>query len=64
VQGGEAAHRETDDVRALEAHMVEHGDRIVARVLLRVARRLLGNIGRRKAARVVGDAAKVAREEA
>jgi hypothetical protein len=64
VQRREAAHGETDDVRALDPQVVEYRDRIVARMRLRIAFAIFRDVGGRKAARRVGDAAEAAREEA
>src|SRR5258706_11008049 len=44
--------------------MVQHRDDVIPRMRLRIARAVLRYVGGRKAARVVGDAAEVAREEA
>jgi hypothetical protein len=52
----ETAHRDSDNVRSLEAKTIEDREDIVARPILRVAGRLRGNVGRRVAARVIGDA--------
>src|SRR5258708_27203939 len=44
--------------------MVQHRDDVIPRMRLRIARAVFRHVGGRKAARVVGDAAEVAREEA
>src|SRR5260221_11923218 len=44
--------------------MVQHRDDVIPCMRLRIARAVLRYVGGRKAARVVGDAAEVAREEA
>src|SRR5438034_5815062 len=64
VQGCETAHRQPDDMRAVELQMIQHRDDVVARVGLGIARRILRHVGGRKAARIEGDATEVAREKA
>ena len=57
MQGGKAAHRQTDDMRLLLADRIEHGEDIVGGARLRIGRDLLGHVRRRKAARVEGNRA-------
>jgi hypothetical protein len=57
MQSGEAAHRQTDDVRLVELQMIEDGQDVVGSTGLAVARRFLRHVGRRIAARAPGDAA-------
>src|SRR5204863_7995807 len=64
MQRRKPAHRQADDMGALELQVIEQRDRVVARMLLRIAAAVLRHLGRRKAARVVGDAAEVAGKEA
>src|SRR5207302_32583 len=64
MQRGEGAHRQPDNVRALDAERIEHTADIVAGARLRVALELLRNVGGRIAARVIRDAAIAAREMA
>jgi hypothetical protein len=64
VQRREAAHRQSDHMRAFDLEVIQHRDRVVARVVLRVALRVVRNVRGRKPARGIADAAEVAREEA
>ena len=57
MQGRKPAHRDADDVRLADRQRVEHGADVVAGAVLRIARGVFGHIGRRVAARIVGDAA-------
>ena len=57
MQRGEAAHRQADDVRLVDLERVEHRADVVACALLRIALAVLGHVGWRIAARVIGDAA-------
>ena len=62
MQRSEAAHRQSDDVRAVDAGRVHHGDDVVDRRLLRIAFEGLRHVRRREPARAEGDAAMAARE--
>ncbi len=64
MQGRKTTHRQAHHVGPIDPQVVEHGDGVVARVDLRIARAVFRHIGRRKTARVVGDAAEIAREKA
>jgi hypothetical protein len=57
MHGGEAAHRQADDVRLVDLQRIHHGADVVARAVLRVLVDRVGHLGRRIAARIVGDAA-------
>ena len=57
MDGGEAAHRQADDVGLVDLERVEHGADVVAGARLRVLRDVVRHVGGRIAARVVGDAA-------
>ena len=59
----EAAHRQPDDMRLRDAEMPEHRDRILHREILAIELRVGGDVGRRIAARRIGDAAVFAGEE-
>src|SRR6185369_1378540 len=62
AQGGEASHRQADDVGARDAEMLQHGGDVVAGMILAVEQRILRHLRRRVAARRVGDASALARE--
>src|SRR2546422_452207 len=64
MQRRKGAHRQPDDVRALDAERIEHAADVVAGTRLRVALELLRDVGGRIAARVIRDAAIAAREMA
>jgi hypothetical protein len=57
MECAEPAHREADDVGLGDAEVVEDGDRVGDRALLRVRRLVDGDVRRRVAAGGVGDAA-------
>ncbi len=56
VERGEATHRDSDNVSAGQAEAVEDRENVVARAILRIARWIRGNVGRRIAAGIIGDA--------
>src|SRR5581483_6986675 len=64
VQRRKSAHRDADDMRLVDPEPVEHGADIVAGARLGVLRDVLGNVGGRVAARVVGDASVASAEVA
>ena len=64
LQHGVAAHAQPDDVGAVDAEPVEHGEEVGDGVLPAVLVAVLGDVRRRVAPGVVGDAAVGAREPA
>ena len=57
MQGGEAAHRQAHDMGLLDLQVIHHRQDVVGGAVLRIARGLLGHVGRRIAAGAEGDAA-------
>ena len=57
LQRGVAAHRQTDDMRTFYFEMIEHGDGVAHHVLVAVGVARRRHVGRRIAARGIGDAA-------
>src|SRR5262245_56789307 len=53
MERGEAAHRESNDMRAADAEMIEDRTDIVDRAVLRIGGSILWDVGRRKSPRVV-----------
>src|SRR5437899_11861276 len=64
MQGGEATHREADDMSLAEREPGAHGTDVVARLVLRIFFAVRGDVGRWIAARVEGNAAIAAGEVA
>src|SRR5699024_9401501 len=64
VQGGEAAHRQTDDVCLFQLQVIHDGEDVVGRALLGIAGQIVRYVRGRVTARVVGDAAVASREVA
>jgi len=62
MQNREGAHRHADEMRLCDFEPVQNASKILARPLLRVALKTLGNIRRRVAARIVRDAAVASRQ--
>jgi hypothetical protein len=57
LQGGIAAHRQADEMRALDSKMVECGDAIAHHMQIGIGLRIGRHVGRRIAARGISDAA-------
>lgn len=63
MQGGKAAHRQADDMSRTIGDRTHHISEVFGRADLTIGVRRFWHIGRRIAARAIGRAAKIAREE-